>query len=427
MKPAIEVRGIGKRYKINHKNKASYNTLKDDLANIIKRPLGLANIVEGKEEQFWALKDISFEVPKGEIFGIIGRNGSGKSTLLKILSRIVDPTEGSITLRGRTASLLEVGTGFHPELTGRENVYFNGSMLGMSRQEIGKKFDEIVAFSEVERFIDTPVKYYSSGMYVRLAFSVAAHLDPDILILDEVLSVGDAGFQAKSLKKITETMERGRTVLFVSHSMTAVQKLCSKGILLDNGHIKYIGDTDMIVDLYKDIVKPEQYSKELTKTRWENNGTIDDDYFIPIKTYITDAAGNEIDKPVKNNLDHFFKVEIDVKKSTDLLTIGYTVHNEYNTVIYVSTNKDVPKNSAYHLSQGKQTLISKIPKHLLNEGSYTISLFCGQHEKLQWAIEPESRLAAINYTVKGGLSDSPLWKLPRSGYAAPLLEWQINK
>jgi lipopolysaccharide transport system ATP-binding protein len=247
MKPAIEVRGIGKRYTINHKNKASYSTLKDDFGHLFTAPFSKR---ESKEEHFWALKNVSFDVMPGEIFGVIGRNGSGKSTLLKILSRIVDPTEGHIKLHGKTASLLEVGTGFHPELTGRENIYFNGSMIGMSRVEIQSKFNDIVDFSEVEKFIDTPVKFYSSGMYVRLAFSVAAYLEPDILILDEVLAVGDARFQQKSLNKILKTMEEGRTVIFVSHSMDAVRKLCSCGLLLENGAVEHSGNIDELIERY---------------------------------------------------------------------------------------------------------------------------------------------------------------------------------
>lgn len=248
MNPIIKVENLSKYYYISHKGKASYGALKDDVANLLKKPLGKSG--EEKHEKFWALKDINFEVNQGEIFGIIGKNGSGKSTLLKILSRIVDPSDGKVKLTGKSASLLEVGTGFHPELTGRENIYFNGSMLGMNRQEIKKKFNEIVEFSEVEKFLDTPVKFYSSGMYVRLAFSVAAYLDSDILILDEVLAVGDDAFQKKSMRKILNTMQEGRTVLFVSHSMDAVNRLCQRGMVLKNGSIDCIGDIETITEAY---------------------------------------------------------------------------------------------------------------------------------------------------------------------------------
>lgn len=255
MNPVIEVTSLGKSYEISHQSatRADYGTLKDDFENFIKHPLG-GGKTKDNHETFWALKDVSFEVNKGEIFGIVGQNGSGKSTLLKILSRIVDPTEGRVALRGRVASLLEVGTGFHPELTGRENIFLNGSMLGMSIQETKKKFKDIVEFSEIERFLDTPVKFYSSGMYVRLAFSIAAHLEPDILILDEVLSVGDAGFQKKSMNKILATMNEGRTVLIVSHSIETLKQLCTRGVLLKNGKVSAVGDIDKIASVYAGIL-----------------------------------------------------------------------------------------------------------------------------------------------------------------------------
>lgn len=248
MKPAIEVKGISKSYQISHQEKAGYDTIKDDFAKLIRKPFGGSR--QSEQETFWALKDINFQVNPGETLGIIGKNGSGKSTLLKILSRIVDPTVGSIAINGKVASLLEVGTGFHPELTGRENIYFNGSMIGMSKQEITKKFDEIVAFSEVEKFLDTPVKFYSSGMFVRLAFSVAAHLDSEILILDEVLSVGDSGFQKKSMDKMLSVAKDGRTILFVSHSPAAVENICTRAILLRNGKIVKEGKPYEVIGTY---------------------------------------------------------------------------------------------------------------------------------------------------------------------------------
>jgi len=242
--------------------KASYGTLKDDITNILKKPFDRHR--QENHETFWALKDVTFDVNPGEIFGVVGKNGSGKSTLLKILSRIVDPTAGTVKMNGRVASLLEVGTGFHPELTGRENIFFNGSMIGMSRQEIRKRFKEIVEFSEVEKFLDTPVKFYSSGMYVRLAFSVAAHLEPEILLLDEVLAVGDAAFQKKSLNKIVSTMESGCTVLMVSHGAENLLKLCKSGILLSNGKVKSMGPIDKVLLDYTGM-RPLQLDPHSTK------------------------------------------------------------------------------------------------------------------------------------------------------------------
>jgi homopolymeric O-antigen transport system ATP-binding protein len=250
--PSIEVTGLAKVYNIGHERQANPGTMtfRDTLVRVIHKPIELITGHKLKKEKFWALKGVDFEVLPGDVIGIVGRNGSGKSTLLKILSRIVEPTEGQAILRGKVASLLEVGTGFHPELTGRENIYFNGAILGMSRKEIRAKFDEIVAFSEIEQFLDTAVKYYSSGMYVRLAFAVAAHLDPDILIIDEVLAVGDAAFQEKCLGKMKDVASHGRTVLFVSHNMASVKELCTKAIWMDKGEIKEQGDLDTVTGHY---------------------------------------------------------------------------------------------------------------------------------------------------------------------------------
>lgn len=230
-KPIIEIENIGKRYKIGS-NKEQYVFLRDEIVNCLSPA---KRRERAAREEFWALRNITFGVEQGEVVGIIGRNGAGKSTLLKVLSQITPPTEGRIKLRGRVASLLEVGTGFHPELTGRENIYLNGAILGMMRKEIARKFDEIVAFAEVEKFLDTPVKRYSSGMYVRLAFAVAAHLEPEILVVDEVLAVGDSEFQKKCLGKMGDVAKCGRTVLFVSHNMAALQSLCQRGIVLSSG------------------------------------------------------------------------------------------------------------------------------------------------------------------------------------------------
>ncbi len=250
----IRVENLGKKYIIGHQQEERYTALRDVIANKVKS-LGTLiqnpkSKIQNSQEEFWALKDVSFEIKQGDRVGIIGRNGAGKSTLLKILSRITEPTKGSIKIKGRVASLLEVGTGFHPELTGRENIYLNGAILGMSKEEIKRKFDEIVAFAEIEKFLDTPVKRYSSGMYVRLAFAVAAHLEPEILIVDEVLAVGDAQFQKKCLGKMEDVGKEGRTVLFVSHNMAAVQQLTNKGVVLQKGQLLMIGDATTTIEKY---------------------------------------------------------------------------------------------------------------------------------------------------------------------------------
>jgi lipopolysaccharide transport system ATP-binding protein len=250
---AISVQGLSKRYVIGHQ-RSSRDGLRHSVEEMIRNPFAWIKRRHRERqtntEEFWALRDLSFDIREGEAIGIIGRNGAGKSTLLKILSRITEPTTGQIRLRGKVASLLEVGTGFHQELTGRENIYLNGAILGMTKQEIKRKFDEIVAFSEVEKFLDTPVKRYSSGMYVRLAFAVAAHLEPEILIVDEVLAVGDAAFRKKCLWKMGEAAHGGRTVLFVSHNMEAVRALCKTALLLRDGRIEAVGDTESVIERY---------------------------------------------------------------------------------------------------------------------------------------------------------------------------------
>jgi lipopolysaccharide transport system ATP-binding protein len=276
VKPIIEIEGLGKSYRIGA-NREKYLSLRDQMAKqahgFFRRLLSHHRHVP-RDEEFWALKDVGFSVNEGEAVGIIGRNGAGKSTLLKILSKITPPTTGKITLRGRMASLLEVGTGFHPELTGRENVYLNGAILGMTRAEIKRKFDEIVAFSEIEKFLDTPVKRYSSGMYVRLAFAVAAHLDPEILIVDEVLAVGDAEFQRKCLGKMEEVAHSGRTVLFVSHNMAAIENLCRRCVLLKQGAVAFEGPTAQTLPKYlADFLRPSSESLA-TRTDREGSGSI---------------------------------------------------------------------------------------------------------------------------------------------------------
>ena len=267
----VSIEGLGKRYRLHHRQDEPYVALRDVIANAVSAPFRWLTSKERAKaattEDFWALEDVTFDVAPGEVIGIIGRNGAGKSTLLKILSRITEPTRGRVTLDGRVASLLEVGTGFHPELSGRENIFLNAAILGMTRAEIARKFDEIVAFAEVERFLDTPVKRYSSGMYVRLAFAVAAHLEPEVLIVDEVLAVGDAAFQKKSLGKMQEASKGGRTVLFVSHNMAAVTSLTSRCVVLSGGRVVFDGASSSAVEHYM------QLGPRLTQPRSAGRGS----------------------------------------------------------------------------------------------------------------------------------------------------------
>lgn len=271
MAAAIRIENLGKRYRLGATSTMDRNlreVVGDGLRSAVRRVRGRSNggsAEAGAEDgrYLWALREVSFEVGHGEVVGIIGPNGAGKSTLLKILSRITDPTEGQVEIYGRVGSLLEVGTGFHPELTGRENIYLNGAILGMRKKDIERSFDEIVAFAEIDRFLDTPVKRYSSGMYVRLAFSVAAHLDPEILIIDEVLAVGDAAFQKKCLGKMRDVAGHGRTVLFVSHNMPAVQALCSRAIVLDQGRLTFEGTSEAACRSYLERIRPAERGTSL--------------------------------------------------------------------------------------------------------------------------------------------------------------------
>jgi lipopolysaccharide transport system ATP-binding protein len=309
----IEVRGLSKSYIINHEGKESYTALRDVIAQKAKKIFSFPNwkSTEKSHEEFWALKDIDFDIEHGDRVGIIGRNGAGKSTLLKILSRITEPTKGSIKIKGRIASLLEVGTGFHPELTGRENIFLNGAILGMSRAEIKKHFDAIVDFAEVERFLDTPVKRYSSGMYVRLAFAVAAHLEPEILIIDEVLAVGDAQFQKKCLGKMEDVSKNeGRTVLFVSHNMGVVSKLCNKGILLNKGKIEIDGGIDHIIQNYVNF----------------NNLTTEGFYYDKLKI---------------NGKANFIKTVV-LRNSENQLKSDFTFNEKVRIDFVLNINEDIP-------------------------------------------------------------------------------------
>lgn len=368
-KKIIEVKGIGKKYNINHQQ-GGYITLRDIITNAFKNPLSFLkrktkNIL-GLEtkEVFWALKDINFEVQKGEVIGIIGKNGAGKSTLLKILSQITPPTEGEIRINGTVGSLLEVGTGFHPELTGRENIFLNGAILGMKKKEIVKKFNEIVKFADIEKFLDTPVKYYSSGMYVRLAFSVAAHMDTDILIIDEVLAVGDAEFQKKCLNKMNDiTKEEGRTILFVSHDMGAIKQLCNNCILLSGGKIDKIGNTNSVIDYYlnnnQNFSSLYEYKKDINRT---TNIT---------KIFITDENNINTSR-ISINKDLFVNIEYEFNNQEDGVLLSLFVYKEGE--LFLLSSESDSSNKLENYKPGKYTTIIKIPSYLLNIGLYELEI-----------------------------------------------------
>lgn len=319
----ISIENLGKQYTIG-RQKEPYSTLRDTLTKSIKGMFNLSHRNKMKRETIWALKNINFELKQGELVGIIGRNGAGKTTLLKILSRITEPTEGCVRLRGRVGSLLEVGTGFHPELTGRENVYLNGAILGMKKVEIEHKFDEIVAFAEVEKFLDTQVKFYSSGMYMRLAFSVAAHLDPDILLVDEVLAVGDAVFQTKCLAQMGEIHRQGKTILFVSHNMNILGSVCQRGIVLDEGRVVFDGRIQDAINFYEgDIFQNNKYIQKSIRDRTDRTGTGE---VRIVSFHVEDEAGRKIERiPNGATVSLFFGYETQNGKEAENIELGILV------------------------------------------------------------------------------------------------------
>ena len=368
----IRVENLSKKYILGQQKQERYTALRDVLANTAKsissqvlnpfaKKAPLPNL-----EEFWALKDVSFEIKQGDRVGIIGRNGAGKSTLLKVLSRITEPTTGRISIKGRVASLLEVGTGFHPELTGRENIYLNGSILGMSKFEIKKKFDEIVAFAEVEKFLDTPVKRYSSGMYVRLAFAVAAHLEPEILIIDEVLAVGDAKFQKKCLEKMKDVGDKGRTVLFVSHQMGTITQLCSKVFILEAGAIIKEGDTKETIASYMQKLSSNESNRFINKSSTTKDKSI---YITEIET--VDSFG--ISASEFSHTDNVrLKVNILIKKWVNNLFLGVVVKDIQGRKIFTSQLELDSKVKSNKLDE--LIVKMKIPKNFLVPGQYLFSV-----------------------------------------------------
>ncbi|MBA3047738.1 ATP-binding cassette domain-containing protein [Candidatus Falkowbacteria bacterium] len=369
--PIISVKNISKKYNITHQQ-GGYVALRDVLTNIAKSPFAFLKhkakqaIGKAGKEEFWALKDINFEVNKGEAIGIIGANGAGKSTLLKILTGITPPTTGEIIMRGKVASLLEVGTGFHPELTGRENVFLNGAIMGMGKKEISDKFNSIVEFAGIKKFIDTPVKRYSSGMYVRLAFAVASHMEPDILLVDEVLAVGDAEFQKKCLGKMDEvTKQAGRTILFVSHNMGAIQKLCKKCILLNKGEIINAGPTQNVINAYLHSEVCSAASKEWTDiTKAPGNDIV---RLCAVRVKQKDKITNAVDIRLPVGIE----MEYEVIKPGLMLSPNYHFLNEDGVYAFVSGNQD-PEWQKKSYQKGKYISTAWIHGNFLSEGTMMV-------------------------------------------------------
>lgn len=426
---AIKVENLGKSYLVGHNNEQAERnpTLRDVITRNAKNfarktsdMLSGRQIIQGDEvEEFWALKNINFEIKQGDHVGIIGRNGAGKSTLLKLLSRITEPTTGRININGRVASLLEVGTGFHPELTGRENIFLNGAILGMSRREIQRKFDEIVDFAEVEKFLDTPVKRYSSGMYVRLAFAVAAYLEPEILIVDEVLAVGDAQFQKKCLGKMESVSKQGRTVLFVSHNMDAVERVCQRVIVLKNGNL-FSDSTDTKKTINEFLHGSEKnLSSEWTRITKSKKG----EYIDIVKVRITNENNDTITGPVPKGSIIKLEINFDVNQTDPSLNLGFALVNNSGTTLYWSCHTDLPENEWPLILKGTNKVSTLIPSELLNEGHYKIEIMASLHNR-KWLIEPGKDSCSVSFTISGAMSNSPFWYSARPGVIAPIIPWQ---
>jgi lipopolysaccharide transport system ATP-binding protein len=411
MKPIIRVKNLSKQHSIGAR-KVHYPTLRESITGAVRSPLNwFRRNGHSEDSTIWALKDVSFEVMPGEVVGIIGRNGAGKSTLLKILSRITEPTEGWAKIHGRVGSLLEVGTGFHPELTGRENIYLNGAILGMKRAEIERKFDEVVAFAEMEKFIDTPVKHYSSGMYMRLAFAVAAHLEPEILLVDEVLAVGDDAFQKKCLGKISDVAKEGRTVLFVSHNMGAITRLCERSVWLNEGKIALDGLSSEVIGRYQ--------SQYLTAcAEWKRPQ--------PVKADGAFAFLSVVVKDDKGSLKHLFEayepvsVEICylVRRSLSGCQIGVRICNSDGLVVFTTADADNFGVSACPKRPGRYQARFTIPSNLLSPGTYYL-LIAGH---LPYRTTYEVIEQAVVFEVA---SSSSLVSLDgRLGVITPLIHWE---
>ncbi|HEY4062586.1 MAG TPA: polysaccharide ABC transporter ATP-binding protein [Puia sp.] len=410
--PIIQVENLSKKFIISHEKKERYTSFRDVITNQAKRTFSGAAFRKRENnattEEFWALNGLDFEIQQGDRLAIIGKNGAGKSTLLKILSRITDPTAGRITMRGRVASLLEVGTGFHPELTGRENIFLNGAILGMGRAETRKKFDEIVEFAEVQQFLDTPVKRYSSGMYVRLAFAVAAHLEPEILVVDEVLAVGDAQFQKKCLNKMGDVSKgEGRTVLFVSHNMMAVKTLCNRGMFLEKGKLSFMGSVDQAINKYESVFAPSLKAVfRGDDPRAGNEKVRLDSIEIELDNRDSEAAGTfSITRPMK----------IHVRLTNHSVDTPINVNLFFNAPD--NTNIFATCSMVKSFDKGAMHLVCEVPGNFLNDNIYAIDVM---------SVTNESPILHVKdaLTIEGAEpARNSAWLDKFPGYVRPALLW----
>jgi lipopolysaccharide transport system ATP-binding protein len=425
MKPILEIRNVSKQYKLGAKRIRKTETFRELLQRGVSAPFraitGRRSGEPAKEElyAFWALKDINLDINQGDVVGVIGRNGAGKSTLLKILSRITSPTEGTVTLRGRLASLLEVGTGFHPELTGRENIFLNGAILGMRKVEITRRFDEIVAFAEIEKFLDTPVKHYSSGMYVRLAFAVAAHLDPEVLIVDEVLAVGDLSFQKKCLGKMGEVSRGGRTVLFVSHNMAAIENLCTRGVVLHQGNLLFDGGAKEGIQYYLNGLSARSGTGHLIE--------LDDvgdrrSVVAPLLKRLEFLTENE--QPLTEGLPIGsrlrVKVHFDLPNPTAAFNIGLGFNNNYGQRIFTAHSVFEPDRWDGE-RVGRQVLSCEIPSFTLMPGEYAVKVWIDLKGSEADAIEDAAKIRVLESDFYG------TGKVPWNGAIVLKHSWSLEE
>jgi len=412
---AIRAEGLGKRYRIGSLQ-TGYQTLRDVMVDSANSALRRGPR-DRKSEHIWALRDVSFEIPKGQVLGIIGSNGAGKSTLLKILSRVTEPTEGFAEVTGRVGSLLEVGTGFHPELTGRENISLNGAILGMRRAEIQSKFDEIVDFSEVEQFIDTPVKRYSTGMQLRLAFAVAAHLEPEILLVDEVLAVGDAAFQRKCLGKMDAVAQEGRTILFVSHNMSTVGRLTHETIVVEGGRIVMRATTAKAIDYYL-TTGMEQIGERL----WDRDDAHGLSGFVPVALRVIDLNG-QVASQVSTVESFDIEFEYELTESITGLRVGIYLSTSKGERLLTSFDTDDLEIFTRHENRpaGRYVSRCRIPANLLNEGRFMLGVNASSFGVRSYFTDE----FALSFAADGTGAPGSQWQESRRGPLRPALEWEI--
>lgn len=428
MTTAISVHNISKQYKIGAaQQKFQYNMFRDMLIDTLMTPVRIYQALRGKGMRgttgtttIWALDDVSFDLEEGKVLGIVGRNGAGKSTLLKILSRVTEPTKGTVSVRGRVGSLLEVGTGFHPELTGRENIYMNGAILGMKRAEIDRNFDEIVGFSEVGQFIDTPVKRYSSGMYLRLAFAVAAHLEPEILVVDEVLAVGDAEFQRKCLGKMSDVAQQGRTVLFVSHNMSAILRLTQEAIVLNKGQLIKRAPTPEAVDFYLSSGQAESGERV-----WEaDEFPAASEPFRPVAIRIKDRSGKVVDT-VRSTEPVIVEWEYQLDAPIKGLRVGMYLNTMRGEYVFTAFDTDDAKQYEQFGARQAGRYISRctIPADFFNEGRYYLGVNASSFGVQRYFMDEN----ALSFNVDISGAPGTQWPEIRQGPIRPRFDWTIEK